>query len=140
MLAGRALLVLAQDLPPQLDEEIHVVAELLLGGSFRDGAHDEAGALGPLRLDDVAQPLALLLGGDAPRDADVVDGRHEDQVPPGSDTYEVMRAPLVPMGSLATWTSTSCPSLSRSSIFWPRAPWPARRGEVVAARALPRPR
>jgi hypothetical protein len=76
-------LVLAQDLAPQLDEEVHVVAELLLGGSFRDGAHDEPGALGPLRVDDLAQPLALLVGADAPRDADVVDRRHEHEVPTG---------------------------------------------------------
>ena len=32
-------------------------------------------------------------------------------------TCEVSRAPLVPSGSLTTWTRTSCPSFSRSSIF-----------------------
>ena len=35
------------------------------------------------RLDDVAQPAPLLVGGDAPRDADVIDRRHEHQVTAG---------------------------------------------------------
>src|SRR5690606_19734984 len=34
-------------------------------------------------LDDVAQPLALLVVADAAADADVIDGGHEDQVPAG---------------------------------------------------------
>ena len=36
---------------------------------------------------------------------------------PGMVTCEVSRAPLVPSGSLATWTMMSCPSLTSSSIF-----------------------
>ena len=36
---------------------------------------------------------------------------------PAMVTWQVMRAPLVPSGSFATWTMTSCPSRSRSSIF-----------------------
>ena len=49
-------------------------------------------------------------------------------------TCDVMRAPLVPSGSLTTWTRTSCPSFSRSSILgWARA-----RGSRRARRPLPR--
>ena len=36
---------------------------------------------------------------------------------PAMVTWQVMRAPLVPSGSFATWTMTSCPSRRRSSIF-----------------------
>src|SRR5918999_1620171 len=36
---------------------------------------------------------------------------------PGIVTCEVSLAPFVPSGSLTTWTRTSCPSLSRSSIL-----------------------
>ena len=36
---------------------------------------------------------------------------------PGIVTCEVRRAPLVPSGSLTTWTRISWPSFSRSSIF-----------------------
>ena len=36
---------------------------------------------------------------------------------PGIVACEVSRAPLVPSGSLTTWTRTSWPSFSRSSIF-----------------------
>ena len=36
---------------------------------------------------------------------------------PGMVTCDVRRAPLVPSGSLTTWTRMSCPSLSRSSIL-----------------------
>ena len=36
---------------------------------------------------------------------------------PGIVTWDVSRAPLVPSGSLTTWTRISWPSLSRSSIF-----------------------
>src|SRR5687768_6354650 len=35
---------------------------------------------------------------------------------PGSETCAVMRAPFCPSGSLTTWTRTSCPSFSISSI------------------------
>ena len=35
---------------------------------------------------------------------------------PGSDTYAVERAPLVPIGPLATWIMISWPSLTRSSM------------------------
>ena len=36
---------------------------------------------------------------------------------PGMVTWDVRRAPLVPRGSLTTWTMISCPSRSRSSIL-----------------------
>src|ERR1700694_530970 len=35
---------------------------------------------------------------------------------PGSAMWLVMRAPFLPIGSLAIWTRISCPSLSRSVI------------------------
>ena len=68
------------DLVPELDQELHVALELALGDVLGDGADDEARAGRAHRLDDVAQPPALLVRGDAPRDADVVDRRHEHQV------------------------------------------------------------
>jgi hypothetical protein len=48
------------------------------------------------------------------------------------DTCEVMRAPLPPMGSLATWTTIPWPSRSNVSILgggrWPPLWLRARRG------------
>src|SRR5688500_18720475 len=44
---------------------------------------------------------------------------------PGIVTCDVSRAPLVPSGSLTTWTRISWPSFSRSSILacgWSRSP------------------
>ena len=53
---------------------------------------------------------------------------------PGIVTCEVRRAPLVPSGSLTTWTTISWPSLSSSSIFWVGAiPTVALRPAAAAA-------
>src|SRR5690606_5632399 len=78
-----APLVLADDLVPDLDEEADVALELLGGDTLGHGADNEAGPGGTHPLDDVAQPLALLVVADAAADADVIDGGHEDQVPAG---------------------------------------------------------
>ncbi len=52
-------------------------------------------------------------------------------------TCDVRRAPLVPSGSFTTWTRTSCPSLSRSSILgFGRSRSPLR---PAAAASRPRP-
>ena len=53
---------------------------------------------------------------------------------PGMVTCEVSRAPLVPSGSLTTWTRISWPSLSRSSIFG------SGLSRSRSSRAGPRPR
>ena len=76
--------VLLHGLVPHLDEEADVGLELLLRHVLGDGAHDEAGARGAQALDGVAQAAALLLVADAAADADVIDGRHEDEVPAGN--------------------------------------------------------
>ena len=67
---------------------------------------------------------------------------------PGIVTCDVSRAPFVPSGSLTTWTRTSCPSFSRSSILawglssreWPRPdPEPTARTARGARRGRPLP-
>ncbi len=79
-----ALLVLADDLVPDLDEEADVGLELLLGHVLGHGADDEAGAGRAQAVDDLAQPPPLLLVADAAADADVIHRRHEHQVPAGN--------------------------------------------------------
>ena len=86
----------ADDLVPQLDEELHVRLELALGDPLGDRADDEPRPGRPHRVDDLAQPPPLLVGGDAARDADVVDRRHEHQVAPGQ--RDVARGPR-PLGA-----------------------------------------
>ncbi len=75
--------VLLEDLAPELDEHVHVTPQLLVGDPFADGADDEAGAGRSGVFDDAAQALALFVGVDAFGDADVGDGRHEDDVASG---------------------------------------------------------
>ena len=53
------------DLAPQPGEEVDVVAELLIVRVLGGGPHDEAGALRPRLVDEIAQPAALLVGADA---------------------------------------------------------------------------
>src|SRR5437763_16060416 len=77
---SRNFLGLAPGLLPQLGEVFEVGAELLLLASLARGADDEAaGAGGADGLEDVLEAQPLLLALDAPRDADVVDGRHVDE-------------------------------------------------------------
>src|SRR5262249_26356772 len=77
------LLVLADDLVPDLDQEPDVALQLGLGNVLRDGADDEAGPGRAEAVHDLAEAPALLLVGDAAADAHVIDGGHEDQVPAG---------------------------------------------------------
>ena len=56
--------------------------ELALGDPVGHGPHDEARPGRAHRVDDLAQPAPFLVRADAPRDPDVVDRRHEDQVAP----------------------------------------------------------
>ena len=66
----------------------------------------------------------------------MVDGRHEDQVATGQrDVARSTRAPLVPIGSLATWTMISWPSLTRSSMRARRAA-ASRLAAAFAARLV----
>jgi hypothetical protein len=58
-------------------------ADLAVGGGLGDGADDEAGAGGAHLVDHAAQATTLALAGDPPRDADVTDRRHEDDVAAG---------------------------------------------------------
>ena len=79
----RAHLVLGpDDLVPDLDEEADVGFELLGVDAVGHGADDEAGPLRAHPVDDIAKPAPLAVALDAARDADVVHGRHEDQVAP----------------------------------------------------------
>ena len=73
----------ADDLVPDLDEEPDVGLELGLGHVLGDGADDEAGAGRAQPIDDLAQAAALLLVADPAADADVIDRRHEHEVPAG---------------------------------------------------------
>ena len=77
---GLAVLLAALDLAPQAGEEVDVVAQLLIDRVLGGGAHDEARALRPRRVDDVAQPAPLLVAADALADADLGDVRHEHRV------------------------------------------------------------
>src|SRR5438045_1239540 len=54
---------------------------------------------------------------------------------PGSEMWQVMRAPLVPMGSFTTWTRTSSPSLSRSWICARCLPLPLRLSPLPPRRS-----
>ena len=56
---------------------------------------------------------------------------------PGMVTWDVRRAPLVPSGSLTTWTMISCPSRSRSSIFAWGWLWLSGRAERPAPSSSP---
>ena len=78
-----ALLVLADHLVPDLDQEADVALQLGLGHVLRHGADDEAGARRAEAVDGLPEAPPLLLVGDPPADAHVVDGGHEDQVPAG---------------------------------------------------------
>src|SRR5918998_940634 len=79
----RLLGVLA-DVAPGADEVARVVAQVLLVDADAGRADDEAARGHVLLLDDgldeLAQALALLVALDLARDADVLDGRHVDEV------------------------------------------------------------
>src|SRR5207302_10632714 len=79
-LEGLALLA---HLVPEAEEKLDVRGQLLLGLVLRDRAHDETGAGRAEAIDEIAQAAPLLLVLDPSRDADVVDRRHEDEVPSG---------------------------------------------------------
>ncbi len=65
---------------PLADEKIHVGPQVVLAFTLRNGPHDEPAAGRPQPLDKAAQALLLLFVLDAPRDADVIDRRHEHEV------------------------------------------------------------
>src|SRR5439155_24360067 len=81
--AGGSLhrLALLAHLVPEPEEELDVRGQLFARLVLGDGTDDESGARRPVAIDQVAQSPALLLVLDAAGDADVIDGRHEDQVP-----------------------------------------------------------
>jgi hypothetical protein len=64
-------------------QEVDVVADLLLGRPLGRRPHDEPAPLGARAVHDRPQALALLVGRDAPRDPDAVDGGHEHEVAAG---------------------------------------------------------
>src|SRR5215207_1010159 len=80
---GLRLLGVLADVAPGADEVARVVAQILLGDADAGGADDEAARRHVLLLDDgldeLAQALALGVGLDLARDADVLDGRHVDE-------------------------------------------------------------
>src|SRR6185369_861159 len=68
---------------PEAREEAHVVADLPLRHALARGAYDEAVRAGPLRLDGVAEPIALVGILDPAGDADVAGARHVHEVAAG---------------------------------------------------------
>ncbi len=75
-----AVLGAGLDLGPQMFQEADVGAQIFFLDVGGGGANDEsAQAVFALAGDDALQALALLVGGDLARDADVVDRRHVDQ-------------------------------------------------------------
>ena len=107
-------------LGPDVVEVVEVAEDVFLGPAARRRADDHAAGEAVLLAelaDDAAEAVALLARLDLAGDADVIHGRHEHEEPPGNVACEVRRAPLVPSGSLATWTTISCPSFRSSSIF-----------------------
>lgn len=97
--------------------------KLLQLPAFRNGADDQAEAFGPDGASNMAQPFALF------------HARHAAEMPtslwpgistwkrPGKETCDVTRGPLVPIGSLITWTMISWPFFSgaRSVLRVPSA-------------------
>ena len=81
------------------------------------GAHDEsAGPVLAFAVDDALQPLALFLGADLARDADVVHGRHVDQEAAGQRDMAGDARALLADGLLGDLDQDSWPSFSRSLI------------------------
>ena len=77
-----ALLAALPHVDPDLVEVIQVGEDVFLRSARRRGADDHAAAEAVLLaefLDDAAQARALVAAVDLARDADVIDGRHEDQ-------------------------------------------------------------
>src|SRR5439155_1877764 len=64
-------------------EVANVGLELFLGEPLGDRSHDEPAGGGLDRLDGLAKAAALLVGADALRDADLIDGRHVHDVAAG---------------------------------------------------------
>src|SRR5678816_4415952 len=79
---------------PEVAEEADVIDELRLRSPLRGSANDEpTGQSCTVFGDDALQPLALLIGCDLPRYANMVHGRHIHQIPPGeSDVRSDTRA------------------------------------------------
>ena len=112
--AGRAHLVLgADDLVPHLDEEADVGLELLPLHAVGDGADDEAGALRAHAVHQLAQAAPLAVALDAARDADVVDGGHEDQVAAGDGDVAGDAGPLGADGVLGDLDDDLLPFLEQ---------------------------
>ncbi len=82
---GRRLdrLVLLEDAVPHADQHAEVGDQLGVGDAGGRGAHDGRHALGPDRLHDRLEPVALVGRLDLARDAAELAGRHEDQVAAG---------------------------------------------------------
>src|SRR6185369_4928513 len=78
---GRGLGLLL-DAAPELGEKCQVALNLTLAAALARGAEDKAALLGRHRERDFLQALALLVVLDAPRDADVRDVRHENEIAP----------------------------------------------------------
>src|SRR5581483_3610722 len=76
----RAGLRLAQDRCPQTGEEVGVALDLALADALAGGAHDKAALHGAEFGHRAAQARAFLGAGDAARDADMIAGRHINQV------------------------------------------------------------
>ena len=85
-------------LVPGAGEEAHVALEVLLAVAGAHRARDEPApsALLAQVLEDPLQPAALVVVHDLPRDADVLDGGHEDEIAAGQRDVGGDARPLLP--------------------------------------------
>ena len=90
------LVLLLDDLVPEFCEVVEVHDQVLLALAVGDGPDDEPASDRLDPVDDLLQPLALDLVLDPSRDADVIDGRHVDQVPPREGDVGRDACPLGP--------------------------------------------
>ena len=121
--AGRRL-GLGLDVVPGRGEALDVGAQLLLAGALGGGADDDAGRVGDDLLEDLLEPRPLGVGQLAARCRSSSCWARRRGSGPGSEICEVSRAPLCPIGSLVTWTSTVSPEVSAFSM---RLGWLASR-------------
>ena len=127
---------------PLRGEPRDVAGELLLAGPLGGRAHDDAGVLGDdclagsffSRVRSVSGSLRLM--------PVIEPSGTYTRKRPGSEIWLVSRAPLCPIGSLVTWTSTESPDLSADSMRrgWPSSPAASQLTSPAYSTALrPRP-
>ena len=76
-----SLFALRANVRPEISEKPDVLNEFIFAAAFRRGAHDETtGQTVAVFIDDSLQTRPFFIGCDLARNADVIDGRHVDEI------------------------------------------------------------